>query len=75
MTEDATLRRTIYSASTGGELSEMLKMFTDNIRLVTQDGKDAEAYYRIEADGEGVIVVKPLDDPQVGNAVTNSGLL
>jgi hypothetical protein len=42
---------------------------------VTQDGAPAEAYYRIERDGEGVIVVKPLEVSQIGHAETNKGLL
>jgi hypothetical protein len=66
-------RRTVYSASRGGELAALLRAFDPEIRLVNQDGSPAEAYYRIESDGEGVIVVKALLAPQIADPKTNSG--
>jgi hypothetical protein len=56
-----------------GDLLLVLRGLMPEVRLVTNDGSPAEAYFRIEADGVGVLVVKPLSEPILMDKHTNAG--
>jgi hypothetical protein len=66
-------KRSPYCVTTGGELHLLAGAFMPEIRLVTEGGEPAEVYYRIQADGEGVLVVKAADAPQMMDRETNGG--
>lgn len=57
-----TTPKTRLTDSTKGALEALLEPFDDEIPIVDKNGKELFAYYRIDGDGNGQIVMVTYDD-------------